>query len=106
MCKYFTRSKRSKLKHHTRLIIGAGPAGLMAAWWMARCGIAARIVDKRGVKVINGHADGLRPRTEELFDSMGSGLMEKVNEEGYIFENLKTWVGTELVSWCLASNWH
>ncbi|OAA72922.1 Monooxygenase, FAD-binding protein [Akanthomyces lecanii RCEF 1005] len=63
------------------LIIGAGPAGLMAAWWMARCGIAARIVDKRGVKVINGHADGLRPRTEELFDSMGSGLMEKIQDQ-------------------------
>ncbi|OQD74232.1 hypothetical protein PENANT_c184G09222 [Penicillium antarcticum] len=36
------------------LIIGAGPAGLMAAWWMARCGIKARIIDKRGTKVING----------------------------------------------------
>jgi phenol 2-monooxygenase len=74
------------------LIIGAGPAGLMAAWWMARCGINARIIDKRGTKVINGHADGLRPRTEEIFDSMGGGVQEKIAREGYILENLKTWV--------------
>ncbi|MCJ1441242.1 MAG: hypothetical protein MMC23_001728 [Stictis urceolatum] len=33
------------------LIIGAGPAGLMAATWMSRYGIKTRIVDKRGTKV-------------------------------------------------------
>jgi phenol 2-monooxygenase len=74
------------------VIIGAGPAGLMAAWWMARCGISARIIDKRGKKVINGHADGLRPRTEDLFDSMGGGVQEKIQAEGYIFENMMNWV--------------
>ncbi|KAJ5301913.1 Phenol 2-monooxygenase [Penicillium antarcticum] len=77
------------------LIIGAGPAGLMAAWWMARCDINVRIIDKRGTKVINGHADGLRARTEEILDSMGHGLQEKVTREGYIFESLKTWIPDE-----------
>lgn len=33
------------------LIIGAGPAGLMMATWMAKCGIKTRVVDKRGSKV-------------------------------------------------------
>ena len=33
------------------LIVGAGPAGLMMANWMSRCGIRTRIVDKRGTKV-------------------------------------------------------
>lgn len=33
------------------LIVGAGPAGLMMAEWMAKCGIKTRIVDKRGTKV-------------------------------------------------------
>lgn len=33
------------------LIVGAGPAGLMMATWMAKCGISCRIVDKRGTKV-------------------------------------------------------
>ncbi|KAH8807816.1 FAD binding domain protein [Xylogone sp. PMI_703] len=51
------------------LIIGAGPAGLMAATWMARCGIKTRIVDKRGTKIFNGQADGLQCRTLEIFDS-------------------------------------
>lgn len=37
--------------HVDVLIIGAGPAGLMMAEWMAKCGINTRIVDKRGTKV-------------------------------------------------------
>ncbi|KAG4025666.1 hypothetical protein MFRU_053g00350 [Monilinia fructicola] len=57
------------VSHVDVLIIGAGPAGLMAATWMARCGINARIVDKRGTKIFNGQADGLQCRTLEIFDS-------------------------------------
>ena len=53
------------------LIIGAGPAGLMAATWAARCGIHARIVDKRATKIFNGQADGLQSRSLEIFDSFG-----------------------------------
>lgn len=37
--------------HVDVLIVGAGPAGLMMAEWMAKCGIKTRIVDKRGTKV-------------------------------------------------------
>jgi len=33
------------------IIVGAGPAGLMMAEWMAKCGVKTRIVDKRGTKV-------------------------------------------------------
>lgn len=40
------------------LVVGAGPAGLMMATWLARCGINTRIVDKRGTKIFNGQADG------------------------------------------------
>jgi phenol 2-monooxygenase len=39
--------------HVDVLIVGAGPAGLMMAEWMAKCGIKTRIVDKRGTKVSN-----------------------------------------------------
>lgn len=53
------------------LIIGAGPAGMMMAAWMARCGITTRIVDKRGTKIYAGQADGLQIRSLEIFDSFG-----------------------------------
>jgi phenol 2-monooxygenase len=92
MCKYITIVPYQALICYNRVIIGAGPAGLMVAWWMARCGINARIIDSRGTKVINGHADSLRPRTEEILDSLGCGVQEKVDAEGYIFENIRNWV--------------
>ncbi|KAL5402214.1 hypothetical protein PMIN03_010849 [Paraphaeosphaeria minitans] len=53
------------------LIVGAGPAGMMLTTWMARCGINARIVDKRSMKIFNGQADGLQSRSLEIFDSFG-----------------------------------
>lgn len=43
----------------------------MAATWFSRCGIKARIIDKRGNKIFNGQADGLQCRTLEIFDSFG-----------------------------------
>ncbi|KAI1454262.1 putative phenol 2-monooxygenase [Annulohypoxylon moriforme] len=53
------------------LIIGAGPAGLMSACWMAHCGVTTRIVDKRNNKINCGQADGLQCRSLEIFDSLG-----------------------------------
>ncbi|KAI2465735.1 putative phenol 2-monooxygenase [Annulohypoxylon bovei var. microspora] len=53
------------------LIIGAGPAGLMSACWMAHCGVTTRIVDKRNNKIFCGQADGLQCRSLEIFDSLG-----------------------------------
>ncbi|KAJ5753152.1 hypothetical protein N7520_010069 [Penicillium odoratum] len=63
------------------IILGAGPAGLMVAYWMARYGIRTRIVDKRSTKVFTGHADGIRMRTSEIFDSMG--IYHKVEHEAH-----------------------
>ncbi|KAH6984493.1 FAD binding domain-containing protein [Ilyonectria sp. MPI-CAGE-AT-0026] len=59
--------------HVDVLIVGAGPAGLMMATWLAKCGVKTRIVDKRGTKIFNGQADGLQCRTLEIFDSFGFG---------------------------------
>ncbi|KAF2188555.1 FAD/NAD(P)-binding domain-containing protein [Zopfia rhizophila CBS 207.26] len=53
------------------LIIGAGPAGFIAATWMTRIGVKMRIIDKRGTKVFNGQADGLQCQSQEIFDSFG-----------------------------------
>ncbi|KAF2029758.1 hypothetical protein EK21DRAFT_67138 [Setomelanomma holmii] len=44
---------------------------MMMAAWMARCGINARIVDKRGTRIYAGQADGLQIRSLEIFDSFG-----------------------------------
>ncbi|KAF4415805.1 putative phenol 2-monooxygenase, partial [Fusarium austroafricanum] len=54
----------AKTDHVDVLIVGAGPAGLMMATWLAKCGIKTRII-------FNGQADGLQCRTLEIFDSFG-----------------------------------
>lgn len=77
------------------LIVGAGPAGLAAAWWLARCGINARVVDKRGSKVYKGQADGLMSRTIELLDSMGVGVAQRVAHEGYLTYYMDIWTSED-----------
>lgn len=57
---------------------------------MARCGIKARVIDKRTRKVMLGHADGLRTRTLELFDSMG--FQHKVLRESQSLVHYSFWV--------------
>ncbi|KAE8390084.1 FAD binding domain-containing protein [Aspergillus alliaceus] len=53
------------------LIIGAGPAGLMAACWASQYPIKTRIIDKKSERTRAGHADGINSRTMEIFDSFG-----------------------------------
>ncbi|KAH7915247.1 FAD binding domain-containing protein [Hygrophoropsis aurantiaca] len=62
------------------LIIGAGPAGLMAANALANAKVNVRFVDKRSAKVTAGQADGISPRTIEVFQSYGIG--DRLLKEG------------------------
>ncbi|KZT52379.1 hypothetical protein CALCODRAFT_502386 [Calocera cornea HHB12733] len=64
------------------LIIGAGPAGVMAGNALASAGVNVRIVDKRPAKVMAGQADGIQPRTIEVFQSYGLArrLIERGNQ--------------------------
>ncbi|EJF56271.1 thioredoxin-like protein [Dichomitus squalens LYAD-421 SS1] len=66
------------------LIIGAGPAGLMAANALVHAGVTVRIVDKKTVPVTVGHADGIHPRTIEILQSYGLG--ERLQREGTRFD--------------------
>ena len=71
------------------LIIGAGPAGLLMASWMARCGIQTRIVDKRGTKIYRGQADGLQSRSLEIFESFG--IVDRVLKEANLMAQACIW---------------
>ena len=72
------------------LIIGAGPAGLITAAWASQYNISARIIDKRASRVPNGHADGIQPRTLEIFDSFG--FVDQPLKEGYHEIEICSWV--------------
>ncbi|THU93886.1 hypothetical protein K435DRAFT_724952 [Dendrothele bispora CBS 962.96] len=62
------------------LVIGAGPAGLMCTFGLARAGVKVRVVDERPDKVAAGQADGIQPRTIEVFQSYG--LADRLIREG------------------------
>ncbi|KAK6826771.1 hypothetical protein RU639_004573 [Aspergillus parasiticus] len=53
------------------LIIGAGPAGLMAACWASQYAITTRLIDQKSERTAAGHADGINSRTMEILDSFG-----------------------------------
>ncbi|OGM48511.1 FAD monooxygenase [Aspergillus bombycis] len=53
------------------LIVGAGPAGLIAAAWMAQMGVQTMLIDQKSHQTQCGRADGLESRTLEILDSFG-----------------------------------
>ncbi|KAH8423746.1 putative FAD monooxygenase [Aspergillus melleus] len=74
------------------LIVGAGPAGLMAAAWMAQMGVNATIVDQKSHQTRCGRADGLESRTLEILDSFG--LADKVWAQANHTVEIALWGGT------------
>ncbi|CAF4463429.1 unnamed protein product [Rotaria socialis] len=69
------------------LIVGAGPAGLMAAHALSSFGISVRVIDQRPNSVIAGQADGIQPRTIEVLQSYGlaSRLIKEGNQMWCVF---------------------
>jgi 2-polyprenyl-6-methoxyphenol hydroxylase-like FAD-dependent oxidoreductase len=64
----------------TVVIIGAGPAGMMAAIELARFGIAVRLIDKTAKPADTSRAVTIQPRTLELFQQRG--LAKKLVSKG------------------------
>ncbi|KAH9817225.1 FAD binding domain-containing protein [Melampsora americana] len=82
-----TNSDEDNVSRVDVLIIGAGPAGLMAAACLTKYGINnIRIIDKRSTKIYTGQADGLNPRSLEIFQALGVGseILREINEFGEV----------------------
>ncbi|KAL5341421.1 FAD binding domain-containing protein [Aspergillus crustosus] len=72
------------------LIIGAGPAGLMAACWASQyASLSTRFIDAKARQTETGHADGIQSRTMELFDSFG--IVEEVLRRGVHEVEMSYW---------------
>ncbi|KAL2842556.1 FAD binding domain-containing protein [Aspergillus pseudoustus] len=72
------------------LIIGAGPAGLMAACWASQfVGMSTRIIDQKAERTATGHADGIHSRTLEIFDSFG--IVDPVMRRGVHEVEMSYW---------------
>lgn len=59
--------------HHDVLIIGAGPAGASAAYWLAKEGLDVVMVDKKLFPREKTCGDGLSPRAVKQIHDMGLG---------------------------------
>ncbi len=81
-----TASMRSFPDKVDVLIVGAGPAGLMAANALSSFGVSVRVIDQRPQSVIAGQADGIQPRTIEVLQSYGlaSRILKEGNQMWYV----------------------
>jgi len=71
------------------LIAGAGPTGLVLAFWLARLGIRVRIIDKAAEPGTTSRALALQARTLELYRQLG--LAKDVVAAGLEFTAANLW---------------
>ncbi len=71
------------------LIVGAGPTGLVLALWLARRGVAVRIVDKVGEPGTTSRALVVHARTLEFYHQLG--VAEDVVAQGLPFDSVNLW---------------
>lgn len=68
------------------MIAGAGPTGLAAALFLARRGVAVRIIDKAAAPSRNSKALAVNPRTQELLEE--SGVTARMLAEGWTIRSV------------------
>ncbi|MQS11361.1 NAD(P)-binding protein [Streptomyces kaniharaensis] len=74
------------------LVVGAGPVGLTAAAELRRRGADCRIVDRLAAPQPYAKAVGIQPRTLEVWDAMGAGLLRRVLDEAVPMRGQLTYV--------------
>ena len=67
--------------HYDVAVIGAGPAGSAAAYFLARGGLRVALLDKFDFPRDKTCGDGLTPRTLEVLNSMG--VLPQVEQYAY-----------------------
>src|SRR4051812_3938839 len=73
------------------LIIGAGPTGLVLAFWLTRLGVRVWIIDKTAEPGTTSRALAVQARTLEFYRQVG--LAETVVEAGVKVAAANLWVG-------------
>ena len=72
------------------LIVGAGPAGMLAAAQLAQFpDINTRVVDRRSGRLEVGQADGIQPRSVETFQAFG--FADRIVAEGCLIVETAFW---------------
>lgn len=77
-------------EHVDVLIIGTGPAGMVAAAQLAQFpSVTTRIVDRRRGRLEIGQADGIQARSVETFQAFG--FAQRITEEAYRITEMAFW---------------
>ena len=71
------------------LVVGAGPSGLVLALWLAKAGVAVRILDKLAEPGTTSRAVAVQARTLELYDRLG--LTQAVLAKGHRTAAVNLW---------------
>lgn len=72
------------------LIVGSGPAGMLLAAQMSQFpDVTTRVIERRGGRLVLGHADGIQPRSVETFQAFG--FAPRIIGEAYNIAHMNFW---------------